>query len=245
MIKVTQPKPNTFTLNCNVSKHTVNIDIGDVIAFEAFPEWLEDTVRFNTLIVSHDLLEINFQPDDDVSVIKSTFTTLIASLTEAEESPNYFLVQRGEFKLKFAETMLKSCNMDYMGSAEFEFGALPRALGHFLSTKDELCWTILKVKEGSQWGTLYAIVRKSQIDKLHKELWEFEKGFTDTKEYVELRHRGSFLFGIDKGLEFIVVVDSKSLRKLVQLAPKSFEVLYENEWIPEGSELNEYWNTLD
>lgn len=245
MIKVTQSKPNTFTLNCNVSKHVVNIVVGDVIAFEVFPEWLEDTVRFNTLIVSHDLLEINFQPEDDVSVIKSTFITLIASLTEVEESPNYYLVQRGEFRPQFDETILKSLDKDYMGSAEFEFGALPRALGRFLSAEDELCWVILKVKKGSQWGKLYAIVRRSQINKLHKELWDFGKGFTDTKEYVELKHRRSFLFGIDKGLEFIVAVDSKLLRKLVQLAPNSFEVLVENKWIPEGSELNEYWNTLD
>lgn len=241
MIKVTQSKPNTFTLTCNVSKHVVNIVVGDVIAFEAFPEWLEDTVRFNTLIVSHDLLEINFQPDDDVSVIKSTFTTLIASLTEVEESPNYYLVQRGKFYLQFKETMLKSCDMDYMGSSEFEFGALPTTMGRFLSTKDELCWVILKLKKGTKWDTLYAIVRKSQVNKLHKELWDFEKGFADTKEYVTLNDRRSFLFGIDEDMEFIVAVDAKPLRKLKWLAPKSFEVLTLNRWIPAGAELNEYW----
>ena len=241
MIKVTQPEPNTFTLKCSVSKYTVNINVGNATIPETFLGWFEDLVRFHTLIVSRDLLEVNFKPEDDINVIKLTLTSLIAGHTKTEELPYYYLVQRGEFRPQFKETMLKSCDMDYMGSSEFEWGALPTAMGRFLSTKDELCWVILKLQKGTKWGTLYAIVRKSQVNKLHKELWDFEKGFVDTKEYVTLNDRRSFLFGIDEGMEFIVAADAKLLRKLKWLAPKSFEVLSMNKWVPAGAELNEYW----
>ena len=241
MIKVTQPEPNTFTLNCNVSKCTVNINVGDASVPETLQGWLADRVRFLTLIVSHESLEMNFNPEDNIDAIKLSLVALIAGVTKIEELPNYYLVQRGEFRPQFKETMLKSCDMDYMGSAEFEFGALPTAMGRFLSTKDELCWVILKLKKGTKWDTLYAIVRKSQVNKLHKELWDFEKGFADTKEYVMLNDRRSFLFGIDEGMEFIVAVNATPLRKLKWLAPKSFEVLTLNGWTPAGAELNEYW----
>jgi len=96
-----------------------------------------------------------------------------------------YLVQRGTFKKENYGTnkLAELINFDYMGSAEFEFGALWYSLERILQKLDE--YTILKVKEVKdiKGNTMLVFGNKNKV----KELIEVAKGLAqDTyilKEY--------------------------------------------------------------
>jgi len=59
-----------------------------------------------------------------------------------------YLIQRGELRQPLAEGTARfsdAVNCDYMGSAEFEFGALPQSLRRFQAQKAN--WSIRKIPE--------------------------------------------------------------------------------------------------
>lgn len=154
---------------------------------------------------------------------------------------NYYLVQLGQMRnriaVKKAGTILKSVDWDYMGSAEFEFGALPKALGCLLSTQDELVIVDKLLFKGySQFLT--AVVRTSQVQKLKDFLSNFNDVQSDLKERILIKDTESVLFGIDEGLEFIVTVGNKKLKLLMDRGKESFELLQKNEWIDSSAKIN-------
>lgn len=62
-------------------------------------------------------------------VTKQLTTGFERDKTECIRTKNLYLLQRGEIKSnKESETLTESVSMDYMGSSEFEFGALPTSL---------------------------------------------------------------------------------------------------------------------
>jgi hypothetical protein len=73
-----------------------------------------------------------------------------------------YLIQRGEIKRPLVEGRLsEAVNLDYMGSAEFEFGALPKSLRALQSMVDAISLTTeprtaegSAAREGtaSKWG---------------------------------------------------------------------------------------------
>lgn len=65
----------------------------------------------------------------DVAILKRTEIGSEGRHSDTISFRPPFLIQRGQWKAKAAElTISAACSLEYMGAAEFEFGALPRSL---------------------------------------------------------------------------------------------------------------------
>jgi hypothetical protein len=91
-------------------------------------------------------------------------------------------------------------SFDYMGAAEFEFGAVPEALSHIAKAAGELCtftvnvplatvppnWRITDDVKPEGIGVVYGICRHSQLTEVCRRIKLFAAGKGRTKERVGL-----------------------------------------------------------
>lgn len=84
-----------------------------------------------------------------------------------------YLVQRGTFKCREGKTGIdKVISWDYMGAAEFEWGALPRAWRYVLDHIDD--YDLFKFDRRTVKGDIvYVFCNRSDIDSITKELHDY------------------------------------------------------------------------
>jgi hypothetical protein len=80
-----------------------------------------------------------------------------------------FLIQRGSFrdvKEEYIEGIDSLISFDYMGSSEFEFGALPQSLDRMLQNWDQYVVTpVFEIKD-VDGQTMFILCRKNQFDEI-------------------------------------------------------------------------------
>ena len=136
-------------------------------------------------------------------------------------------------KAESGDTILKQMRGDYMGSAEFEFGAVPRTLGNFLTSGEELIFNKVVLE-----GNLYRYwVRKSQEDMLVTALTNYKDTIWSLKESHTLSDfftgNGSdtCIFGIDKDYECFIYTNKTLTSRFKDVKENTVDVLKENNWI--------------
>lgn len=160
---------------------------------------------------------------------------------------NYYLLQTGDIKSKKESdnTILTHTRWDYMGSAEFEFGALPKALANLLSSDEEKVFGKIEVTVNE--ATLGFIgdivtetvlfryyVRKSQVNKLEELLTNItaRNKKSKFKEVVRILDKENpIIFGIDKDIEFLAWTKKSYTSKFKEDLDNTYNVLKENDWI--------------
>ena len=141
---------------------------------------------------------------------------------------NIYLVQRGKFKDVALEKIqgIDSCiEYDYMGSAEFEFGALGESLKRIISEmrKDNFDHTLIKVNFLYFW--LYSVSLNK--DKVHN---------------IELLFNDPSSYRLKEPLEIDSYFEGKTIKRLKKNCKKKTEVVnnlnyhdfwwdVENDWI--------------
>lgn len=135
-------------------------------------------------------------------------------------------------KAESGNTILKQIDGDYMGSAEFEFGAVPTALANFLTSEEELVFNKVVVE-----GNLYRYwVRKSQEEMLVNAITNHKDTIKGLKETHTLRDFFSgnasdiCVFGIDKYYECFVYTNKTLTSRFKDVKDNSIAVLKENGW---------------
>lgn len=149
----------------------------------------------------------------------------------------YHLWQTGTIRTKqnAGETILKQCNWDYMGSAEYEFGAIPEALGRFLSDKEDKVWGKVEVPitvySGVNVETTTKIVRywvrASQEELLLNALKDYRRTVWNLKEspFDMMSKPNSVVFCLDKGYECFFWFKKTFRSQLEETMDKSIELL--------------------
>ena len=148
----------------------------------------------------------------------------------------YYLVQQAsiDHDVNENDTILKTLNFAYMGSSEFEGGALTRALANLITTKDPLKFGNLQNGK----DTMY-LCRVCDEPKLIKLLRDLESARWDLIEIdIHLNEMDSVMFGIDEGMEFFAFRGTAMYNSLVYRAEKSRQVLVDNNRLPATSVLN-------
>ena len=151
---------------------------------------------------------------------------------------SYYLWQRGKtgaFK-ETHTTILKSIDLDYMGAAEFECGALPGALSNFLKDKDNTVFGSVKIPLEGKTQLIHYWVRESQVETLKQALIDLAEGKLDLMESCNLFKpaiggKGRVVFGIDQGFEFFAWTSSKFKAHLEKVTPNSVKMLKLNGWL--------------
>lgn len=100
-----------------------------------------------------------------------------------------FLIQRGRFKdVKGKITGVDQLlYFDYMGSAEFEFGALPRSLKQITSIVETLVITNSKIKDYKGTGVFILHAPEQSADSIIEHLHQIKKGKMRLKEGARFR----------------------------------------------------------
>jgi hypothetical protein len=145
---------------------------------------------------------------------------------------------RGGLSKEAWDIFKKICRFDYMGSAEFEFGAVPEAFEQIINYRkaEELIatslpipyyyktWKDKKPKEGTK--TVYIICRNSDKDEIIKRITNMAVGNPkcQTKERIlldEAMAEGEFAKDIAGWLEldngYMFFIDKEMFNKFVQL----------------------------
>jgi hypothetical protein len=94
-----------------------------------------------------------------------------------------YLVQRGTVKVEAynGEKVSDYLQLDYMGSAEFEFGALPKSIRAMAAKKLEVLpfhW---------EERTIYVLCEKQEYEKVISKLGDYLIGKRRLKEHISLR----------------------------------------------------------
>lgn len=158
---------------------------------------------------------------------------------------NYHLMQQGRIKATkmwdSEKTILMNINLSYMGSSEFEWGALPEAMARLLSARDEMIFGKIEVTlpVGSHRSDLDITtvlvrywVKKDQEKDLVEMLsnWrQYHRGF---KEWdVELTNTGDIVFCIDQDHECFMWNGKLGKRLIEEHLDSTLAILTENGWI--------------
>lgn len=104
-----------------------------------------------------------------------------------------YLIQRGTINKPFVEDRLsKAVSLDYMGSAEFEFGTLPESLQTLQSLADKISVTVEPRITGERGESLRVlhIFGPDEYEEYFVKLMELREGRIRTKEstYFEKDH---------------------------------------------------------
>ena len=136
-------------------------------------------------------------------------------------------------KVRSGNTILTQIRGDYMGSAEFEFGAVPGALANFLTSQEELVFNKVIVE-----GNLYRYwVRKSQEEMLVAAITNYKDTVKGLKEIHTLSDffsgnvSDTCIFGIDEGYECFIYTNKTLTSRFKDTKENTVNVLRENEWI--------------
>ncbi len=112
-----------------------------------------------------------------------------------------YLIQRGKARHnKFAsehDSLNDFINFDYMGSAEFEFGALPKSFWEMVDSIELIVRNKTKIKD----NVIHYICLKADEEEFLKHFDKLIKGEYRTKEYTDMEKlykKGSF----DQDTEF-------------------------------------------
>lgn len=155
----------------------------------------------------------------------------------------YHLWQTGNSKAKnkVNDTILKQVTWDYMGSAEFEFGAVSKALANFLSNPDEqMSFGSIAVKVVDFIGVIKVEkdlllrywVRSSQEEQLREALSNLSQVGRDLKEPLNLLSKENpVIFGIDKDMEFFAWSKKTFKTQLLNVLPNTVKLLKEARYI--------------
>lgn len=109
------------------------------------------------------------------------------------------------------EGLLGNLNFTYMGSAEFEFGAIPDAIARLLTDTEPKAMGKVEVAlpkdylrtSGTVMTTVRYCVRQSQEAQLVELLENWKTASRHFKEWdVDLSQSGDFVIVIDKGMEW-------------------------------------------
>ncbi len=165
----------------------------------------------------------------------------------------YRLIQVGNIKkakeIESDATWMEALEFEYMGAAEFEFGALPKALGRFYEDQESKVFGYIELddqrpfvqyhhqmdKYDKESIRIRYLVRASQEEKLREALSNFKETRKRLKEnayFIEDRsNKDRFMFGIDKGTEFIAWTGKRMKPLIMERTARSQGVLLENEWM--------------
>lgn len=137
--------------------------------------------------------------------------------------------------------ILGNLKMEYMGSAEFEFGAVPKALGRFLNAVEPLVFgkiTVtlpnhpLRPNKGTSEVLVRYLVRESQQVMLEEMLRNWPEAAKRFKEWnVHLNRPNDLVFCIDKGYEAFMWQGKLGKRLIVSQVQASADLLVEHGWI--------------
>ena len=101
------------------------------------------------------------------------------------ETYRMWLVQRGDFKERSEKTGIdKMITWDYMGSAEFEWGALPKAYGYIMENFCEYQMYVEKDMANANGVPLCIFCKRDEHKKIKATLDEFRKKPYGLKEYI-------------------------------------------------------------
>lgn len=106
-----------------------------------------------------------------------------------DEKINMYLVQRGNFRARENKIGIDSIiTWDYMGSAEFEWGALPKALNRVLD--EFLEYELFEEKDMANINgvPLHIFCRKDKHDIVKDTLKMFKENPWHLKEYITFQH---------------------------------------------------------
>ena len=143
-------------------------------------------------------------------------------------------------------TILSNINIEYMGSAEFEFGAIPTALGRLFSSSDPMVFGKTQVnlpedslRPGKNVDVLARYyVRQSQEQGLLELLMNWSSASKNFKEWnVKLAEDKDIVFCIDKGYECFMWNGKLGKRLLSTCIAESIKTLIENEWMDDVSNI--------
>ena len=101
------------------------------------------------------------------------------------ETYRMWLVQRGDFKEREEKTGIdRLITWDYMGSAEFEWGALPRAYKYIIDNKSQYQMYVMKNMANRNGVPLCIFCKRDEHKKIIATLDEFRKKPYGLKEYI-------------------------------------------------------------
>lgn len=141
-------------------------------------------------------------------------------------------------------TILGNIDLQYMGSAEFEWGALPKAMGRLVSSSDPMVFGKVQVnlpenpvRPGKNVDVLVRYyVRQSQEQGLLELLLNWGSTSKNFKEWnVKLTEDKNIVFCIDEGYECFMWNGKLGKRLLTTCIAESIGLLIENEWIDDLS----------
>ncbi len=162
----------------------------------------------------------------------------------------YRLLQMGNIKpvskwdSNGKNSILSNINLNYMGSAEFEFGALPKAMARLVSSSDPMVFGKTQVnlpedalRPGKNVDVLVRYyVRQSQEQDLLELLSNWTSASKNFKEWnVKLTEDKDIVFCIDKGYECFMWNGKLGKRLLTTCIAESIEILIKNEWMDDVS----------
>lgn len=137
--------------------------------------------------------------------------------------------------------ILGNLKCEFMGSAEFEFGALPKALGSLLSTEDSLAFGKVQVELpkdplkptlGTCSTLVRYLVRQSQEAGLVNLLQNWKTAMHDFKEWnVHLTKPNDLVFCIDEGYEAFMWQGKLGKRLITCQLQTSIDLLVKQGWI--------------
>lgn len=153
---------------------------------------------------------------------------------------NYRLIAQGTIPHKKEwdknKGVLGVIDFEYMGSAEFEFGAMPHAIGQLFDTSEERCFGSIEVELPDDFGVnpraetktvnVRYYVRKAQEAQLREMLSNWKKAHKDFKEWrVGLHYDRAIVFGIDRGYEFFAWTGKLGKKLLMEHCHQSMKLL--------------------
>lgn len=158
----------------------------------------------------------------------------------------YYLMAQAQLRSTIVpgQTILKSLDMEYMGSAEFEFGAIPKALADFLVCDKPKFTSEIKIKMPERRTfapvedievTVHYWVRAEQREDLEHMLTNWKQSKLEFKEWdVGLQQPSDVIFCIDKGFECFIWRSPEVAAMLLSSVRPSVEALIKAEWLSQA-----------
>lgn len=137
-------------------------------------------------------------------------------------------------------TILGALDLKYMGSAEFDFGALPEALARFLASPKLKVWGKIRVAmpvsrsygcEKLATVTVRYLAPHDKVEAVEYMLnnWVAVKSHFKERN-VGLQSKGDFCFAIDRGAECFFWRGRQGEELLMECVKRSRDVLIANDW---------------
>jgi hypothetical protein len=118
---------------------------------------------------------------------------------------NSYYIQRGKFRdkpdkeRKGVDSILQ---FDYMGSAEFEFGALPKSLKELRNGIKDYCYGTLELRHNGVQVDITYLCRKKDTGDVEEIIKSLSTGSVRLKEYCDLQYYFPNTFRNDPSNDF-------------------------------------------